>query len=224
MTDATATLRTMEAGRLIAIVRGDVGLPDDALAGVLADAGVTAMEITLDSPEALARIARLARLMSGRLAIGAGTVRTREQVTAAAGAGASFIVSPNRDIAVIQGAVRLGLVACPGCFTPSEIVEAVDAGAQTVKLFPAQVLGAAFVRAVRAPLPDVRTVPTGGITPDIARAYRDAGVWACGVGSELVGPGRSASAPEDSMKTAADVDRELGRVGERARAFREAVR
>jgi 2-dehydro-3-deoxyphosphogluconate aldolase/(4S)-4-hydroxy-2-oxoglutarate aldolase len=218
MTDDVATLRTMETGRIIAILRGDPGLPDEALAAALADGGVTALEITMDSPDAIARIERLARVAGGRLAIGAGTVRTRDQVSEAAVAGATFIVSPNRDIAVIHAAVARGLVACPGCFTPSEIVEAIDAGAQTVKLFPAQVLGPAFVRAVRAPLGEIRLVPTGGITPELVRAYRDAGAWAFGVGSELVG--RAVRAGDAS----GDVDRALERIRERARAFVEAAR
>lgn len=224
MMGATATLQAIESGRVIAIIRGDIGLPDDALANVLGEAGVTAMEITVDSPQALARIAHLARAMRGRVAIGAGTVLTRDQVTAVAEAGASFVVSPHRDVAVIEAAVRLGLVACPGCFTPSEVIEAINAGAQIVKLFPAHVLGPPFVRAIRGPLPDVRIVPTGGITPDVVRAYREAGAWAFGVGSELVGRGRPASVPESGAKDATDIVRELGQVRERARAFREAAR
>jgi 2-dehydro-3-deoxyphosphogluconate aldolase / (4S)-4-hydroxy-2-oxoglutarate aldolase len=221
--DAVTTLRTIETGRVIAILRGDVGIPDQALAEALVDAGVTAMEITMDSPDAVGRIEGLTRVMGGRLAIGAGTVRTRDQVGEAAGAGASFIVSPNRDIAVIRAAVRHGLVVCPGCFTPSEILEALDAGAQTVKLFPSQVLGPGFVRAVRGPLGDIRIVPTGGITADVVRAYREAGAWAFGVGSELVGRGVRASAGETGV-VPVDLHRELDRLRDRARAFVEAAR
>jgi 2-keto-3-deoxy-6-phosphogluconate aldolase len=79
------------------------------------------------------------------------------------------------------------MVSLPGCFTPSEIVEALDAGADAVKLFPAQCLGPDFIKAMRGPLPEVRMVPTGGVTPEAARSYVADGAWALGVGSELIG-------------------------------------
>ncbi|WP_149193316.1 bifunctional 4-hydroxy-2-oxoglutarate aldolase/2-dehydro-3-deoxy-phosphogluconate aldolase [Luteimonas suaedae] len=208
---ANATLGLIEAGRIVAILRGHAGDADQVLSATLADAGITALELTVDSPDAFSRIGRLAQAWAGRMAIGAGTVRTVEQARRAADAGAAFIVSPNRDTAVIAAAVSLGLVAIPGCQTPSEIVEAVDAGAQAVKLFPAQALGPAFVRAVRAPLGDVRLVPTGGVTPELARAYRGAGAWALGAGSELLGG-----------DLAQGID--TGALAARARAFAEAAR
>lgn len=208
---ANATLDLIEAGRIVAILRGDAGNADQVLSATLADAGITALELTVDSPDAFSRIGHLAQAWAGRMAIGAGTVLTVEQVRRAADAGAAFIVSPNRNTAVIAAAVSLGLVAIPGCQTPSEIVEAIDAGAQAVKLFPAQALGPAFVHAVRAPLGDVRLVPTGGVTPELARAYRDAGAWALGAGSELLG--RDLAQGIDTAALAA-----------RARAFAEAAR
>lgn len=208
--NAEATLEMIGAGRVVAILRGDFGGADDGIADALASSGVTALELTIDSPDALARIARLAERQRGRMAIGAGTVLTVEQVQAAASVGATFIVSPNRDRAVIQAAVAAGLVALPGCQTPSEIVEALAAGAQAVKLFPAEVLGPAFLRALRGPLPGVRLVPTGGVTPALAAEYRQAGAWAVGVGSDLVGRGGTGM-----MDTAG--------IGQRAAAFVEAM-
>jgi Entner-Doudoroff aldolase len=101
--------------------------------------------------------------------------------------GGSFIVSPNRDLSVIETTRRHDLVSIPGCFTPSEVLEALDAGADAAKLFPASVLGPGFVRAMLSPLPDVRLIPTGGVTSSNAADYIDAGAWAIGVGSELVG-------------------------------------
>jgi Entner-Doudoroff aldolase len=181
------TLARIERGRIVAILRGDFSGVDAMLADVLIRAGVTAIELTVDSPDAFARIALLARTYAGRMAIGGGTVLNVDHVEQLAEAGASFVVSPNRDVKVIAAAVSRGMVAIPGCQTPSEIVEAIEAGAQAVKLFPAQVLGPDFLHAIRAPLGRVRLVPTGGITPVLARAYRDAGAWALGVGSELVG-------------------------------------
>lgn len=205
-----ATLELIGAGRVVAILRGDFGPHDDAIADALLAGGVTSLELTIDSPDALTRIARLADRLRGRMAIGAGTVLTPAQAQAAADAGASFIVSPNRDRAVIQTTVAAGMVALPGCQTPSEIVEAVAAGAQAVKLFPAEVLGQAFVRAVRGPLPHLRLVPTGGVTPAIAAQYRAAGAWAVGVGSELVGRGSNDRVDADG-------------IGQRAIAFVEAM-
>lgn len=190
--DPNATLDLMSAGRVVAILRGDFGPHDDAIVDALASRGVTSLELTIDSPNALARIARLAERLRGRVAVGAGTVLTAEQANAAAASGASFIVSPNCNVSVIQATVAAGMVALPGCQTPSEIVEAVAAGAQAVKLFPAEVLGPAFVRALRGPLPNVRMAPTGGVTPAIAAQYRAAGAWAVGVGSDLVGRGGDA--------------------------------
>lgn len=190
--DPNATLELMGAGRVVAILRGDFGPHDDAIVDALASRGVTSLELTIDSPNALARIARLAERLRGRVAVGAGTVLTAEQANAAAASGASFIVSPNRNVSVIKATVAAGMVALPGCQTPSEIVEAVAAGAQAVKLFPAEVLGPAFVRALRGPLPNVRMAPTGGVTPAIAAQYRAAGAWAVGVGSDLVGRGGDA--------------------------------
>jgi 2-keto-3-deoxy-6-phosphogluconate aldolase len=88
---------------------------------------------------------------------------------------------------VIEETKRLNMVSLPGCFTPSEIVEALEAGADAVKLFPAQCLGPDFIKAIRGPLPNIRMVPTGGVTPEAARSYIEAGAWALGVGSELIG-------------------------------------
>jgi Entner-Doudoroff aldolase len=185
--DATTTFQQIATGRIIAILRGDFGGREAEMAAVMQKAGVTALEITLNSPNALASIERLAQQFAGRLAIGAGTVLRVTEVEQAAAAGAQFIVSPNRKIDVITATKRLGLVSLPGCFTPSEIVEALDAGADALKIFPANTLGPAYIKAVRAPLNGVCLVPTGGVTPEKAREYFAAGAWAVGIGSELVG-------------------------------------
>ncbi len=174
-------------GRIVAIMRGDFGGREEEMVQVLAEAGVTAVEVTLTTAGALESIGRLVRRFGGELAIGAGTVLRVSEVEAVAGLGGQFIVSPNCRPEVIGVTKRLGLFSLPGCFTPTEIVEAVDAGADAVKLFPAQSLGPSFVRAMRGPLPEVRLVPTGGVTPEAAREYFAAGAWAVGIGSELIG-------------------------------------
>ncbi len=183
----SSTFDQIATGRLIAILRGAFGGRETELAAVLFGTGLTALEVTLNSPGALVTIERLAARFGAEAAIGAGTVLTVSEVEQAANAGARFIVSPNRNTAVIAATKRLGLVSLPGCFTPSEIVEALDAGADAIKIFPATTLGPAYVKAVRAPLNQARLVPTGGVTPEKAREYFAAGVWAVGIGSELVG-------------------------------------
>jgi len=173
--NSETTLNLIEKGRVIAIMRGDFGGIEEVIVAAIAEAGVTAVEVTLNSPNAISAIERLARRFGFDIAVGAGTVLSSENVERVAAAGAQFIVSPNRDLRVIETTKRLGLVSLPGCFTPSEIVEAIDAGADAVKLFPAASLGVSFVKALRGPLPDVRVVPTGGVTPEAAREYFAAG-------------------------------------------------
>ncbi len=179
-------LGRIAAGKIIAILRGDYRALDLEIASVLYESGITAIEVTLNSPNALVAIERLVVGIGDKLSIGAGTVMSEDQVLRAAGSGARFIVSPNRNLKVIAASKRSGMISIPGCFTPSEIFEALDAGADAVKLFPATSLGSSFVRAIRSPLGEVRMIPTGGVTADVAREYLDAGAWALGVGSELV--------------------------------------
>lgn len=181
------TIQHIEAGKIVAILRGDfAGREEDIVAAMIAG-GLTAVEVTLNSRDAFAAINRLAKRFGSEMAVGAGTVLTPNEVLRAADAGATFIVSPNRDLAVIEQTKKLDLVSLPGCFTPSEVVEAVNAGADAAKLFPANSLGPAFVKALRGPLPNIRTVPTGGVTAELAREYFAAGAWAIGAGSELIG-------------------------------------
>jgi 2-dehydro-3-deoxyphosphogluconate aldolase / (4S)-4-hydroxy-2-oxoglutarate aldolase len=187
MMNTATTLRLIEKGRVIAIMRGDFGGGGEEIAAAIVEAGITAVEVTLNSPNAMGAIERLAERFGISTAVGAGTVLSSEDVKRAADVGAQFIVSPNRDLKVIETTKRLGLVSLPGCFTPSEIVEAIGAGADAAKLFPAVSLGVNFVKSLRGPFPDVRVVPTGGVTPDAAREYLAAGAWAVGAGSELIG-------------------------------------
>jgi Entner-Doudoroff aldolase len=204
-------IKQIEAGRIVAILRGDFGGREEEIVSVLTQAGITAVEVTLNSPGAFESINHLAGVFGSRVAVGAGTVLRPGEVERAADAGARFIVSPNRNVSVIETTKRLDLVSLPGCFTPSEIVEALDAGADAIKLFPAQCLGLDFIKGIRGPLPNVRVIPTGGVTPEAARAYLAAGAWALGVGSELIG--------KDVLN---DKDFEL--LGRRASAFAEAAR
>ena len=186
--DQNRIVELIEAGRIIAILRGDFGGREQEMVTVLAEVGITAVEVTLNSPGAFDSIQRIAAKFGSKIAVGAGTVLQPYDVKRAADVGAQFIVSPNRDRPVIKATKQRGLASFPGCFTPSEMVEALEMGADAVKLFPAQCLGPNFIRAMHGPLPEVRLIPTGGVTQEAARNYIAAGAWAVGVGSELVGP------------------------------------
>lgn len=181
------TLSKIEAGRVIAILRGDFGGREHEMVAAMIEGGLTAVEITLNSPDALIKIAKLAALFGSRCAVGAGTVLRPHEVHEVAEAGGTFIVSPNCDARVIAATKHCRLASFPGAFTPTEIVAAMDAGADAVKVFPATTLGPGYIKAVRAPLSHARLVPTGGVTPEMGQEYRKAGAWAVGVGSELLG-------------------------------------
>ena len=136
----------------------------------------------MDSPDAAESIRSIAGL--GMVA-GAGTIRTVDDAEHAVDAGAEFLVAPHTDARVVSWAVDRGLPIVPGIMTPSEAVSAWDAGAAAVKVFPASVVGPAFLRALRGPLPDVLAIPTGGITAAEVRLYLSAGAVAVGVGDWL---------------------------------------
>lgn len=181
------TLTQIEQGRVVAILRGDFGGYEHEMVAAMIEGGLTAVEVTLNSPDALITIAKLAALFGSTCAIGAGTVLKPYEVQQVADSGGKFIVSPNCDARVIKESKARQMVSLPGAFTPTEVVVALEAGADAVKLFPATSLGPGYVKALRAPLNNVRLVPTGGVTPETAREYSAAGAWAVGIGSELLG-------------------------------------
>ncbi len=180
-------------GRIIAIARG---LPAARLVDVAAaarDGGVRAFEITLNSDGALEGIAAVARaeaaVETGGLLVGAGTVMSIAEATAALDVGARFLVMPHTDPDLVAWARARGVPAFPGAMTPSEIVAAWRAGAAAVKVFPASTLGTSFLREVHGPLSDIPLIPTGGISADNAAGFVAAGAVALGVGGWLTGSG-----------------------------------
>ncbi|MGI8784474.1 MAG: bifunctional 4-hydroxy-2-oxoglutarate aldolase/2-dehydro-3-deoxy-phosphogluconate aldolase [Acidobacteriota bacterium] len=185
--DRSRILATIQAGRIIAILRGDFRGHETAIAEALVETGITALEVTLNSPGAAGSIELLAARFGHRMAVGAGTVLDCAGVEQAAGAGAQFIVSPNRDASVIEASRRHELISIPGCFTPSEVVEALAAGADAVKIFPASCIEPSYIGAILGPLPETRLVPTGGVTPERVTHFLKAGAWAVGSGSDLIG-------------------------------------
>ncbi|NMY90732.1 2-dehydro-3-deoxy-6-phosphogalactonate aldolase [Pseudomonas oryzihabitans] len=179
---------------LIAILRGVT--PDEivAVGRVLYDAGFRVIEIPLNSPQPYESIRRLTAELGESCLIGAGTVLTEAQVAEVDAAGGRLIVSPNANLAVIRASKAAGLVSAPGVATPSEGFAALDAGADSLKLFPAEQLGPAVVKAWRAVFPkELALLPVGGITPDNMGPYVAAGANGFGLGSALYKPGLSAA-------------------------------
>ena len=179
---------------LIAILRG-IG-PDDAVpvGEALADAGFTIIEVPLNSPSPLDSIARLARALAGRAVVGAGTVYRSREVDDVAAAGGQIVVSPNASASVIAQTKALGLVSAPGVMTPSEAMQALDAGADVLKLFPGEIIGLSGAKAMAAVLPaGTRLVMVGGVTPEMVRETRGGPVHGFGIGSALYKPGLDAA-------------------------------
>ena len=185
--------RALHTLPLVAILRGIT--PDEAVpvGQALVDAGWSLIEVPLNSPRPLDSIGALVRAFPQAL-VGAGTVLAAAQVRAVAASGAGLIVAPNTDAAVLAVGLRLGLVCLPGAATPTEAFAALAAGAHGLKLFPAELMPPAGVKALRAVLPiGTLMLPVGGITLDNMAAYRAAGAAGCGIGSALYQPGMSAA-------------------------------
>ncbi|MDB2224464.1 bifunctional 4-hydroxy-2-oxoglutarate aldolase/2-dehydro-3-deoxy-phosphogluconate aldolase [Halorubrum ezzemoulense] len=170
---------------VIAILRG-VGVEEaPAVADAVTDGGVTALEVTADTPDVTAAIEAVAERVDDA-AVGVGTVLDAETARAAQLAGAEFVVTPTVNREVIRTANRYGTPIAAGAYTPTEAIEAFEAGADFVKVFPAKTGGPAHVAALGGPLSQVPLVPTGGVTADDAGAYVEAGAAAVGVGGAIV--------------------------------------
>ena len=177
---------------LIAILRGLTPAEAPAIGEALVTSGFAIIEVPLNSPEPLQSIAELTRQFPQTL-IGAGTVLNAQQVKDVHAAGGRLVVAPNFNPAVVAQALAQNMVVLPGVATPTEAFAALDAGAHGLKLFPAEMISPATVKALRAVLPKTAALmPVGGITPDNMTAYLAAGASGFGLGSALFAPGRSA--------------------------------
>ena len=178
---------------LVAILRGLTPAEAPAIGQALVSTGFLLLEVPLNSPQPLQSIATLAD-QHPNLLIGAGTVMSAADVRNVQAAGGRLIISPHFDAEVVHEALRLGMACMPGVATPSEAFAALKAGAHALKLFPAEMIAPAVVKALRAVLPaSVPLLPVGGVSPDNMAAYRQAGATGFGIGSALYKPGQSAA-------------------------------
>lgn len=178
------TCTTIAETRCIAIVRASSAQEAISTGGALAAAGIKVLEVAYTTPAAATAIARLCAAYPA-VTVGAGTVLDAAAAYTAIEAGARFLVSPVIAKKVLRAGHRYGVAVIPGACTPSEIQEAMELGADAVKLFPASAFGTGYLRAIAAALPHIPFVPTGGITIENARSWLDAGAVAVGMGSDL---------------------------------------
>jgi len=181
-------IRRLEANGIVAVVRTADPSRVRAIVEAIAAGGVRSVEITLTVKGAVGLIRTLSRELSEEILLGAGTVLDPEAALQAIDAGAQFIVSPVFNAEVVQSAHRSDVAAVPGCLTPTEVLAAWQAGADAVKLFPAGALGPQYLRDLRGPMPQVRLLPTGGITVETVGEWIRAGAMAVGVGAALLDP------------------------------------
>jgi len=175
----------LECG-IVAVVRSPDSQQLVEVCRALADGGVTTVEITMTVPGALDVLRQVRQTLGDRLLLGAGTVLDPETARAVLLAGAEYIVAPTVNLDVIRLCQRYDKLVMPGAFTPTEILAAWEAGADIVKVFPAEVVGPAFFKALRGPLPQIRLMPTGGVDLNTAADFLKAGVCCLGIGSQLV--------------------------------------
>jgi len=181
-----AVVQEIQKLGVVAIIRMKDPAKLRRVVDAIADGGVRAIEVTMTVPGAVELIATLARSLPAEILLGAGTVTDAATARAVIDSGARYVVSPVFRREVIAACHERDVAVAPGCFTPTEILDAHDAGADVVKVFPATALGPQFIKDVRAPLPQVRLMPTGGVTLDNAGDWIRAGAVAVGLGSALV--------------------------------------
>ncbi len=205
----TDHLRQVLDSGLVAVVRSPDGSQLVDVCGALAEGGVRVVEITMTVPDALDVVRHVRKALGDRLLLGAGTILDAETARAALLAGAEYLVSPTLNLDVIRLCRRYDKLVMPGAFTPTEILTAWEAGADIVKVFPADVLGPAYFKALRSPLPQIRVMPTGGVDLTTAADFLRAGACCLGVGSQLVEPKAVAARDLDRIRALARQYRDL---------------
>src|SRR5438445_10578558 len=185
---------------IVAVVRSPDHQQLVEVCRALADGGVTVVEITMTVPNALEVVRQVRQALGDRVLLGAGTVLDPETARAVLLAGAEYIVAPTVNRDVIRLCQRYDKLVMPGAFTPTEILSAWEAGADIVKVFPAEVVGPAFFKALRGPLPHVRLLPTGGVDLTTAATFLKAGACCLGIGGQLVEPAAVAARNFDRLR------------------------
>jgi 2-dehydro-3-deoxyphosphogluconate aldolase / (4S)-4-hydroxy-2-oxoglutarate aldolase len=200
---------------IVAVVRSPDSQQLVEVCRALAEGGVTVVEITMSVPNALDVVKQVRQALGDRLLLGAGTVLDAETARAVLLAGAEYVVAPTVNLEVIRLCRRYDKLVMPGALTPTEILTAWEAGADIVKVFPADVVGPAFFKAVRAPLPQIRLMPTGGIDLQTAASFLKAGACCLGVGGQLVEPKAVAERNFDRIR---DLARQYSAIVKQVRA------
>ena len=207
--EAAETFRRILESGVVAVVRSETSTELIEVVRALSEGGITASEITLTVPGALEVIREARREFGESVVLGAGSVLDPESARLAILAGAEFVVSPVVNLEMIRLVKRYGQVVAAGAFTPTEVLAAWEAGADIVKIFPADVGGPAYLKAIHGPLPQVRLMPTGGVDLGNAEAFLRVGACCLGVGSSLVDPKAIRERRFDDLKTLAGRFREL---------------
>jgi 2-dehydro-3-deoxyphosphogluconate aldolase / (4S)-4-hydroxy-2-oxoglutarate aldolase len=201
--DHAAVVRDLEQAGVIAVIRLEHGSELRAVADALLEGGIRALEVTMTVPNAVSLIETLAAALPSSAILGAGTVLDAGTARQVIDAGARFVVSPVFRPLLVGACRERGVPAVPGCFTPTEILDASEAGAELIKVFPATSLGPTFIRDIRGPLPQLRLIPTGGVTRENAGEWIRAGAVAIGVGSALISKDAVAARRFDRIRDAA---------------------
>ena len=196
---------------IIAVIRASSGEQLVDVAEALLAGGVEVMEVTFTVPRATAVLEQVASRLGSKILLGAGTVLDTETARIALLSGAEFIVAPTTNLDVIRLCQRYDKMVMPGALTPTEVLTAWEAGADIVKIFPSELTGPGYLKALKAPLPQVRLMPTGGVNLDTAATFLKSGAYALGIGGSLIEP-----------KALADKD--MARIESLARQYVEIVR
>lgn len=181
-----ATVAAIEATGVVAIIRTKDPARVFDIVSALAEGGVKTLEVTMTVPGAVEVIREVAKALPEGILLGAGTVLDADTVHRVVDAGARFVVAPVFDVGTVRACQERDVPVMPGCYTPTEMLQAWRAGADLIKVFPATSLGPGYLKDVAAPLPQLKLVPTGGVTPQNAGAWIAAGAVAVGIGSALV--------------------------------------
>jgi len=209
-------LRKIAEVGLVPVVRAQSADEAMKVVDAIREGGVPVLEITMTVPGALGAIEQVARRFGAEVVLGAGTVLDAETARACILAGARFVVSPSLNLGTIEMCRRYSVAVIPGALTPTEVVAAWSAGADVVKIFPCGAVGgASYIKSLKAPLPQVEMIPTGGVSVKTAADFIKAGSMALGVGADLVD---TAAIREGNAKLVTDKAREYVRLVQEARA------